>query len=88
MSRHHDDHKAIPWRVWARVRRLVLTRDRWRCRACGHPGDLEVHHVVRLADGGAPLALDNLRTLCRSCHLSAHLSRARREWRELLNEGA
>ena len=81
MSRHHGDHKLIPWRQWARLRRVVIDRDGWRCRRCGHPGNLEVHHVEPLAAGGAPLALANLETVCRWCHLSAHLSPERAAWR-------
>ena len=87
MSRHHADHKRIPWRQWARVRRAVLDRDGWRCRRCGYPDGLECHHVEPLAQGGSPLELANLETVCRDCHLSAHLSPQRRAWRELMGNG-
>ena len=59
-------------RAWDRVRRLALARDNYRCRACGMPGDLEVHHVEPLEHGGEALELANVRTLCRSCHLGEH----------------
>lgn len=29
----------------------------------------EVHHIVELADGGAPLDKKNLRALCHRCHM-------------------
>ena len=53
---------------WRAVRKEVLERDGWRCQECGGPGRLEVHHKVRLADGGEHFDLGNLETLCRSCH--------------------
>ena len=77
--------RAMSARAWDRVRRLALARDDYRCRACGHPGDLEVHHVEALAAGGAPLALANVRTLCRSCHMGEHgIDGERLAWRRWL----
>jgi len=32
MSQHHADHRRLPWRQWARVRRAALDRDGWRLR--------------------------------------------------------
>ena len=61
-------------RRWARVRRAALDRDSWRCQAegCGRAGLLEVHHVTPLEHGGAPFALSNTTTLCRSDHIRVH----------------
>ena len=91
MSRQHRDHRRLPWRAWARARRAALDRDGWRCRRCGHPGDLEVHHVTPLEAGGAALALAlaNLETLCTRCHVAAHPhgDPERRAWRRYLREG-
>ena len=56
-------------RRWQAVRRAALKRDRWRCRACGKAGVLEVDHVVRIEDGGPEYDLDNLQALCRGCHV-------------------
>lgn len=50
---------------WKRVRRVVLERDGWRCRA----GRLEVDHVEPIGDGGFVYDLEALQTLCRSCHI-------------------
>ena len=55
---------------WERLRRYVLDRDGWRCRECGKAGLLEVHHVQPIRDGGAAWDADNLRTLCRGCHIA------------------
>ena len=55
------------------TRRLVLTRDRHRCRTagCGHTRFLEVHHVKPRARGGNNRP-DNLITLCSACHRLWH----------------
>jgi 5-methylcytosine-specific restriction endonuclease McrA len=52
----------------AAIRRLVFRRARWRCQACGRWGALEVHHVVKRAQGGSDFDLDRLVALCPSCH--------------------
>lgn len=80
-------------RLWQCVRRAVLQRDKYRCQECGRAGRLEVHHVKRIADGGAVFAPDNLRALCRDCHFDAHrgdarpgkLSKEREEWRTYMH---
>ena len=53
---------------WAAIRRLVFRRARWRCQACGRGGALEVHHVVKRAQGGSDFDLDRLVALCPPCH--------------------
>ena len=53
---------------WAAIRRLVFRRARWRCQACGRWGALEVHHVVKRAQGGSDFDLDRLVALCPPCH--------------------
>lgn len=69
MSRHHD---RLNRRRWAVVRRQVFDRDGWRCVLCGRPGRLECDHIRPLEHGGAPYALDNLRTVCRGCSIKRH----------------
>ena len=83
LSRRRSPSGRLPWAAWSRARRLALDRDDWRCK-CGSPADLEVHQVRPVAEGGEPFALANLATLCRECHLSAHLDPERRAWRRLL----
>ena len=90
MSRRHV--AALPSRRWARVRRVVLDRDGWRCRACGRYGN-EVDHVIPLERGGEPFATENLQALCRTCHIektAAENSRAptaaESAWRALVQE--
>ncbi len=38
------------------------------CQACGRGGALEVHHVVKRAQGGSDFDLDRLVALCPPCH--------------------
>ena len=56
---------------WKRLRRRVLDRDGWRCRKCGRAGRMEVDHVVPVKAGGTD-DLDNLRAICRDCHIARH----------------
>ena len=58
-------------RAWRALRRRCFDRDGWRCRECGGATALEAHHIVPVHRGGAD-TLDNLRTVCRACHLDAH----------------
>jgi 5-methylcytosine-specific restriction endonuclease McrA len=60
---------------WDDVKRRVKLRDRHACCKCGITAEgararginLEVDHIIRLADGGTN-ALINLQTLCSNCH--------------------
>ena len=81
MSAHHWSPE------WQRTRRRIKNRDSWRCRRCGSPGQLEVHHVEPVAVGGTDDD-DNLLTLCRACHLSEHdaATDSVRAWRALVDE--
>lgn len=56
---------------WNKARKVALERDNYQCQypACGSRHRLEVHHIRPLDAGGAPYALDNLLTLCRTHHI-------------------
>lgn len=63
---------------WEKARAAALIRDRGMCQTpgCYRPAE-EVHHIVHLTpenitDGAITLALDNLISLCRDCHLRQH----------------
>lgn len=49
----------------------VFTRDGWKCRYCGFRETLDPHHI-KFASRGGKDELDNLITLCRSCHDGIH----------------
>ena len=54
--------------MWRRARWAALRRDRGLCVRClpGLKAAMSVHHIVHLADGGDPFALENLQSLCAS----------------------
>lgn len=53
---------------WREIRAEVLARARWACQACRVRTRLEVHHVVKRAQGGSDFDLDRLIALCAPCH--------------------
>jgi 5-methylcytosine-specific restriction endonuclease McrA len=54
---------------WAVIRTQVLARASWTCQACGvWSARLDVHHIVKRAQGGSDFDLDRLIALCRPCH--------------------
>ena len=91
MSRPNWNLKRSRWR---RVRQLALIRDQYRCRNCGGAGRLECHHVVPVGVCADPYHLDNIRVLCRGCHIRLHprrrertyLSAEHRRWQDLIRE--
>lgn len=50
-------------------RKEILDRDDNKCRICGNKDNLEVHHVIPVANGGGKYS-KNLCTLCSSCHFN------------------
>ena len=61
---------------WSNLRNRWL---RWNptCNRCGRPGE-EVHHLVpRALRPDLMYDLDNLETLCKSCHLLEHAEKPR-----------
>ena len=54
--------------IWREIRTQVLARARWVCQACGFRTRLEVHHIVKRAQGGSDFDRDRLIALCRPCH--------------------
>ena len=75
---------------WSRFRRYILDRDGWRCAACSRPGRLEVSHIVAVhVDPSRELDPDNVRVLCRACHLKADakpISPETLAWRALVRD--
>ena len=67
MSRLHGFTSS---KRYAAFRQFIFDRDQWRCRECGRPGALELHHVRPLASGGKVWDAANCQTLCRSCHIT------------------
>jgi 5-methylcytosine-specific restriction endonuclease McrA len=47
----------------------VLERDEWRCQKCRSLENLQVHYTMKRSHLGDD-SLDNLVTLCASCHMA------------------
>lgn len=60
------------------LRDAVVQRDGFACRHCGSGYSLVVHHVIPLPAAAkrrdARSRMDDLLTLCRSCHIDVHRS--------------
>ena len=54
-----------------KLRRDILKRDGFKCRECGFPKHLEVHHIIPKSEGGSDEP-ENLITLCIRCHQKTH----------------
>lgn len=69
-------------------RELVLERDDYKCTECGSTNKLIVHHKDGNGRGSKIKnnELDNLVTLCRSCHVNVHRKELleAREWKNKL----
>jgi 5-methylcytosine-specific restriction endonuclease McrA len=70
VKRARRANRARSSMAWQNARAAARKRDGERCRRCGASEQLEVHHVVPLAEGGAEFALSNLTTLCHDCHVA------------------
>jgi hypothetical protein len=65
-----DESKALKriWDLWwGRQKEKVFERDGHRCVKCGSRSSLSVDHIVNRSQGGDSL-MDNLQTLCLTCH--------------------
>lgn len=74
-ARHDKGHESVT----PETRSDVLERDGYRCQVCGRGGPergelatLHVHHIERDPDRIDENAMENLTTLCRSCHSWVH----------------
>lgn len=75
-------------KAWQDVRQIRIGMDRGLCRRCGRPGN-EVDHIIELTpenidDEKIALNLDNLQTLCHTCHTR----KTKAEHRGNINEDA
>ena len=61
----------LPEEEYAALRKVILTRDHWKCRSCGSRNNLHVHHIQFRSQQG-PDASWNLITLCNACHDGVH----------------
>ena len=59
-------------KYWAKVSARVLKRDKRRCKMCGSKKDLNVHHKTYANHFRELSHMDDLITLCRTCHKKVH----------------
>lgn len=65
-ERNQERKKFYNSSEWKKVRLLVLSNNPF-CVECGHAADT-VDHKVAIKNGGAKLDLNNLQSMCKSCH--------------------
>lgn len=77
-SRKYDDYTSDEYPPdWHARRQKALKRDKYVCQQCGVRSTrvdevrFDVDHIIPKSDGGSH-ALDNLQTLCVSCHAQKH----------------
>lgn len=74
----YKDAKFYKSDYWRNVRSQVFRRDNYTCQECGYVGEVKTsygpdkralvaHHIVDRHNGGSD-RLNNLQTLCMSCH--------------------
>lgn len=70
--------------AWKKCRQIVLERDNFLCQKCLKnnrvtPADM-VHHIIELLDDwDKALDINNLESLCNSCHNKEHPDRGNRK---------
>lgn len=87
MTRHDNTHRngrksyEYDWfyhsKAWKKLREIALDRDNNLCQMCLRNGDITdakiVHHIVYVDDDfNQALDLDNLMSVCLSCHNKIH----------------
>ena len=86
-------HKVTKTKRWQALRIQALRRDDFQCLQCGARGRLEVDHIEPVRENpDKSFTLDNLQTLCPSCHSQKTreemdlppVDKNRKDWRELL----
>lgn len=75
--RKSDRVKIYNSKKWKQVRELALLRDHLMCIPCAKNGNdvlaTEVHHIIELAeDITKAYDLENLESICHSCHMQNH----------------
>lgn len=63
----NDSGNVIRTKPLSKSRKKRVKERDGGCTECPSKDNLEVHHIIRYADGGSN-EMDNLATLCRTCH--------------------
>lgn len=57
---------------WRALRTEALHRDQYECTVCETPNDLQVHHLHYKGIETMTFNVDQLKTLCETCHSRVH----------------
>lgn len=82
---------------WDRVRKTVYERDKWECQVCHtkctgvrekNSGKtlVQCHHIENYTGNEVDNSIDNLITLCASCHTKIHQSKNPSHWKRVLKK--
>lgn len=76
-KRNADAKRFYDSKAWKQVRQAALQRDNYTCQVCWSKGKYTagntVHHIIELLDDWSlALVLENLQTVCDSCHAEKH----------------
>ena len=80
--------KRLPKEIWSEVRKVVWLRDGHKCVRCDSKLGLYDCHIDHIASGKtASNSFNNLRTLCRKCHVLRNDKRHRGMISKALKDG-
>ena len=83
---HGEEYQQGELSGWENLKAYAKWRDGMKCRVCGKSPRtdatvrLEVHHIIRRADGGTDTP-DNVVTLCEDCHKAHHRGERKMKFR-------
>lgn len=82
---YNDFYHSQEWRA---VRRAVLERDHYLCQTCKRNGIIKtgntVDHIVPVrVDWSKRLDIDNLETICTSCHNKKHERNSKNKFKKV-----
>lgn len=69
---HTDYADFLNSDYWRQVRQAVLARDQHQCQKCGEVKALQVHHLTYKHHRNELNHLEDLMTVCESCHSAIH----------------
>lgn len=67
-----DRRRGMSSTEYEKLRRIVIERDNHTCQQCGNTGKLFIRHVIPYRET-QDNSLDNIITLCQSCHIKTEL---------------
>jgi len=78
--------KKFNMQAYSGNRHDVFQRDGYQCRLCGSKKNLIIHHINEMSYHNSDTPdndMNNLTTLCKSCHGLYHMTKTRNKYKEL-----